>query len=461
MDRTIKPSKRKYSALVDERKPVDSPARFDQTAGITAPGEASAQPGVSQEQVVEEGRQRLGNEKLEFEDPHVDHRPIKRLRHKGATIDAGDATQDHPTAAAGSSLRMTGINAIPAETFGLIGAYVGLNSLEEGTRELTKLRVLNRSLNASIDLLPELKKAEPTLHAVELTRRLIESAHIKRKRDDLSDYSAGDGKGDPESWTRGYLHGHVEDIYAVMKFSDPDYNSALLRAGLKDVAEPNLQSQGGMLYRFAVNAREFDRAEQEAIADASVKILESRKGGQVPAAKAFLHLKEHLQDDKALQSHIVALDPRISTQAQADPGLGAEFRRVFLRAEKERAVSEKPGVSAEAQQKDIDLHCMRDAAAYGQAHKSAWDHYRSEIAGKFKKASEAEVLAKAATGLRGTDEWLKTEDVALAVRDKFYGAMSYREAEKLLTIATRESFTVNEKRAVLLERSPRKDGRAD
>lgn len=242
-----------------------------------------------------------------------------------------------------------------------------------------------------------------------------------------------------------------------MKFSDPDYNSALLRAGLKEVAEPTLQSQGGMLYRFAVNAREFNRAERKAIADASVEILKSGKGGQVPAAKAFLHLRKHLQDDKALQSHIDALDGRISTLTQADPDLEGVFRR----AEEERTFSAKPGARAEARRKDIDFHCLRDAASYRSAHRSVWDRYRSEIAGKFKKASEAEVLSRAAIGLGGTDEELKAEDVALAVWDKFYDAMSYREAEKSLTIATRESSAFDEKRAALLERSPRKEGRAD
>lgn len=106
-----------------------------------------------------------------------------------------------------------------------------------------------------------------------------------------------------------------------------------------------------------------------------------------------------------------------------------EFPRVFRRAEEERAVSAKPGVSAEAQRRNIDLHCIRDAAPCGSAHRSAWGHYRSEIAGKLEKASEAEVLSGAAIGLRGTDEWLKSEDVALAVWDEFYDAMSYGEAE--------------------------------
>jgi hypothetical protein len=462
MDQAINSKKRKHVTFADEGRAVDSSTRSDQLAGLIAPGEGYQQS-ASQEQCSErDGRQRFENEKPEFKDPHADRRPIKRLRHKGATVDAGDAAHDQSTAVAGSSLRATDINTVPVETVMLIGAYVGLNALEEGPRELTKLRILNRSLKASIDLVPEIKKAEPTLHAVELTRRLIESAHIKRKReDDFFEYSAGDGKGDPESWTKGYLQGHVGDIYAVMKFSDPDYNSALLRAGLKEVAEPSLQSQGGMLYRFAVNAREFNRAERKAIADASVEILESRKDGRIPAAKAFLHLREHFHDDEALQSHIDGLDRRISTQTQADPDLADEFRRVFRRAEEERAVSATPGVSVEAPRKGIDLHCIRDAAPYGSAHASAWDLYRSEIAGNFKKASEAEVLSRAAIELRGTDEGLKTEDVALAVWDKFYDAMSYRQAEKSLTIATRESSVFDEKRAALLERSPRKGGRAD
>lgn len=203
MDKAIKSKKRKHVTFADEGRPVDSSARSDQPAGLIAPDEGY-QPSASQEQVSEgDGRRRLGNEKSEFKDLHADHRPIKRLRRKGATIDAGDAAHDHPTAAAGSSLRTTDINAISAETFMLISAYVGLNALEEGPRELTKLRILNRGLNASIGLLPAIKKAEPTLHAVELTRRLIESTHIKRKREgDFLDYPAGDGKGDPESWTR-------------------------------------------------------------------------------------------------------------------------------------------------------------------------------------------------------------------------------------------------------------------
>jgi hypothetical protein len=155
------------------------------------------------------------------------------------------------------------------------------------------------------------------------------------------------------------------------------------------------------------------------------------------------------------KSHIDVLDRRISTQTQAAPELEDEFRRVFRRAKEERAVSAKPGASAEAQRKDIDRHCIGDAAPYGSAHGI------TKIARKFKEACEAEVLSKAVIGLRETDEGLKTEDVALAVWDKFYDAMSYREAEKLLTIATRESSAFNEKRAALLERTPRKEGRAD
>lgn len=456
MDTTIKEKKRKYKAFADEKRPVDSSERS------IASNEAPAQPSTSQARVVDGGkRQRLGND--------ADRRPIKRLQYsKNMVIAAADVTPDRSSTAADTSPRKTDINAIPAETFALIGAYVGLNALEMGRYEVTKLRLLNRGSKASIDLLPEIKKAEPTLHAVETTRYLIESAHIKRKRqDDFSEYSAEDGNGDPETWTKSYLHGHVEDIYAVMKFSDPDYNSALLRAGLKEADQLNLQSQGGMLYRFAVNAREFNRAEREAIADASVEVLESRKGGQIPAAKAYLHLREHLHDDEALQSHLRTLNSKLEEK----------FRHVFRRAKEERAVPMTPGVSAEAQQKDIDLHCIRDAAPYRSAHGSAWDSYRGEIAekfksemteefeseirGKFKNRFEAELLTRAAVGLRGTDEGVKTEDVALAVREKFYDMMSYREAEKSLAMATRETSSFNEKRATLLERSPRMEGRGE
>lgn len=459
MDKAVEPKKRKYA---DEERQADSSGRSEQPAAVTVARKASILSGTSQEQAVEgERRQRIEDEKSELEDLHVGRRPIKRLRYdKSTTIDARGAAHDHPTVAAGSNPGTSGINVLPVETFALICAYARLNALKAGPHELTKLRTLNRRSNASIDLLPKMKKEEPTLHAAELTRRLIESAHIKRRReDDFFDYADEDGKGDPESWTRGYLHGHIEDIYAVMKFSDPDYNSVLLRAGLKKADQPNLQSQGGMLYRFAVNAGEFTSAERQAIADASVEVLESRKGGQVLAAKAFLHLKEYLHDDVTLQSHMDVLNSRISTHP--DQELDDEFQDVFRRAEEERAVSARPGVSAQAQRKDVDLQHIRDAASYRSAHRRAWDNHRSEIAGKLKNASDTEVLFRAVIGLRDTDDEFKVEDVALAIRDKFYDAMSYREAEKSLTIATRELSDFNEKRAALLERSPRKDGRAD
>ncbi len=454
MDTTIKEKKRKYKALADEMRSAGSSGRTDSAASVIVSSEAPAQPGTSQARVVDGGkRQRLGND--------ADRRPIKRLQYsKTIAIDAVDAALDRASTAPDTSPRKTDINAIPVETFALIGAYVGLNALEMGRYELTKLRILNRASKASIDNLSEIKKVEPTLHAVETTRYLIESAHIKRKRqDDFFEYSKEDGNGDPETWTKGYLHGHVEDIYAVMKFSDPDYNSALLRAALKDADQVNLQSQGGMLYRFALNAKEFNRAEREAIADASVEILESRKGGQIPAAKAYLHLRDNLSDDEALQSHLRTLDPEVEDK----------FQNVFRRAEKERAVPMTGGVSAEAQRKCSDLHCIRDAASYRSAHGSAWNSYKEKIAdkfkrevrGEFKKGDEAELLTKAAIGLRGTDEGVKTEDVAIALREELYDVMSYREAEKSLAIATRETISSSEKRATLLERSRRMEGRAE
>lgn len=417
--------------------------------------EVSAEPKAWQEH-KNSGSKKRGLESQDPEEGRGDQRPIKRLRDaKRATIAPSPAVSE---AASQNDLQNRGMNDLPTETFALLGAFQGLNDLREGTRNVTKMRLVGKGLNSSVDRSPGLKKVEPTLHAVELTKRLIERAHTKRKdEDDFLEYSATDGNGEPDQWSESYLSGHVQDIYAVMKFSDPRYNSALLRAALKQPTPSNMQSRAQTLYQFAVNAQQFGHDERKTMIDASVEILESGTSGQVPAAKAFLSLKEQTGENEPLRSHIDSIERLFSDRKKQDP----DFRRVFRRAEEERALSPESRVNSDAGRKHDDLFNFRDAAAYGSSHQSEWERFRTHIAKKTKETSEVAVLSKAITGLREAGYDLKTEHVAYAVLKRFYDAISYREAEKLLTNETREISSATEKRAALLERSTQREGRAD
>ncbi|APO77123.1 hypothetical protein AM571_PA00238 (plasmid) [Rhizobium etli 8C-3] len=379
---------------------------------------------------------RLAGEPVEYKGLETDRLKRTRPSADAAVMDDGAANGPAVDIAPRPEKKLSGagINALALETFELMGTYSALGDLGDGTRNLTKYRLLSKGFSEVVDKSRYLAKIETTLHAVSLTKTFIESAHVKRRLDDKSsflEYEASDGEGNPATWSKKYLADHVDDIYAVMKFSGREYNASLLSAALR---APDGMEKGRMLHQFALNAAQFDPQQHKSIADAAVNILKGGGSGAFLSAKAFLLLKDHAIGNADLGGHIERHGQELAVRRAAE----SDLHQILSKAEDELDRLPNPLNKIARAASDLSL-------------KYDWCKFNKSVEMRYGEAPDFDKLM--VRELSSTPLPVSISDVALKIGAKFEDAMSYRQAETLLTERTKEVSSPSEKRAELAGRS--------